>query len=247
MKNLIKTKLLCTLTVIFFNICAHSQVANGVDSPASTPQLGLLTKWDLSAWQNIYPHGEAKLFGEEIRLMSSGKNWFYLTKKTYKNFILELEVKMPDVKELSNSGVIFRAQIKKDESGSVAVGYQAEVDTSSRKWSGGLYDQGRRAWLHPKHKKRSNPDSDFKNNYSPEWTAERSSAYKHLEWNKYRIECRGSDIKIFVNDILTTHVMDVKDSEGYIGLQHHGSELFRSSGDRSNTVRFRKLKLRELE
>ena len=30
-----------------------------------------------------------------------------------------------------------------------AWGYQAEVDPSERKWSGGLYDEGRRKWLWP--------------------------------------------------------------------------------------------------
>ena len=48
----------------------------------------------LEQWQNLYNDGEAKLVDGEIELISK-HNWFYLTKKQYKNFILEAEVKMP--------------------------------------------------------------------------------------------------------------------------------------------------------
>lgn len=221
--------------------CAYAEKSD-------SPKINLIAKADLSDWQNIYKHGEAKVIDNEVQLISGGGNWFFLTKKKYKNFILEAEIKMPKVEEYSNSGIIFRAQIKKDKKGNtVAIGYQAEVDPSDRKWSGGLYDQGRRAWLHPKHAKRSKPDADFKKDHSPEWTDERANAYKHLEWNKYRIECRGSEIKIFVNDVLTTHVIDTKDAEGYIGIQHHGSKEFKKSGDRANTIKFRNLNITELD
>ena len=58
---------------------------------------------------------------------------------------LEAEIKLPLGK--ANSGFLFRSQ--KRENGSM-FGYQAEVDGSNRKWSGGLYDEGRRGWIHPK-------------------------------------------------------------------------------------------------
>ena len=64
---------------------------------------------------------------------------------------MEAEVKMPDVTEYSNSGIIFRAQLNGEKGKQQAMGYQAEVDPSDRKWSGGLYDQARRQWLHPLH------------------------------------------------------------------------------------------------
>lgn len=201
----------------------------------------------LTHWENVYSDGEAKIVKNEIQLISNG-NWFFLSKKQYSNFIFEAEILMPDVKEYSNSGFIFRAQVRphKNGNGQEAYGYQAEVDPSNRKWSGGLYDQGRRQWLNPLHKKRSNPDSDFIENKSTQWTDEKSNAYKHLQWNKYRIEAQGSEIKIFVNNVLTTHVIDVKDSQGYIGIQHHGSKAFKKNGDRENTVKFRNIKITEL-
>ena len=31
----------------------------------------------------------------------------------------------------------------------VCYGYQIEEDPSSREWSGGIYEEGRRGWLYP--------------------------------------------------------------------------------------------------
>lgn len=201
----------------------------------------------LSQFQNVYPYGEAEVVDDVIEIYSTG-NFFLLTKKTYKNFILNAEVKMPDVKEYNNSGIIFRAQLKKTNDGfKEAVGYQAEVDPSDRKWSGGLYDQARRDWLHPTHPTRSHPDHHFIRNLFSGWSKTHSNAYKPNDWNHYRIECRGSNIKIYLNDILTTHVIDTKDAQGLIGLQHHGSKELESKGKTDNVVRFRNVTIRELD
>lgn len=200
----------------------------------------------LSQFNNIYNYGSAEIKDGELILNSTG-NWFLTTKKAYKNFILTAEVLMPDVSEYSNSGIMFRGQLKTNDKGQEAMGYQAEVDPSARKWSGGLYDQARRQWLHPLHDTRSFPDADFAQNYLGGWSEEMAEAYRHLQWNQYRIECRGSDIKIYLNGVLTTHVKDTKDSQGFIGLQHHGSEILKTTGSTNNVVRFRNVFITELD
>jgi len=212
---------------------------------AASKSHNLLDK-ELSQFTNIYDFGNAEVIDDELVLNSTG-NWFFTTKKQYKNFILSAEVKMPDVSEYSNSGIMFRGQVKKGENGTEAMGYQAEVDPSDRKWSGGLYDQARRQWLHPKHDTRSFPDEDFKQNMLTTWSQEMANAYQHLEWNEYRIECRDSEIKIYVNDVLTTHVIDSKDQQGFIGLQHHGSHQLKETGKTNNVVRFRNVLITELD
>ena len=169
------------------------------------------------------------------------------TKKRYKDFILELEVKMPETSEYSNAGVIFRGQVKEGGKSKQIVGYQAEVDPSPRAWSGGLYDQGGRQWLYPLHDKRSKRDADFKESKEPKWSDEKKKLYKHTEWNKYRIECRGPEIKIFLNGVLTTHVIDTKIKEAHIAIQHHGSKVFAKSGDDKNAVLYRNISIEELE
>ncbi|RXM15286.1 DUF1080 domain-containing protein, partial [Citrobacter sp. AAK_AS5] len=62
-------------------------------------------------------------------------------------------------------------------------GYQVEIDQSDkRRWSGGIYEEGRRGWLFPL--ATNSPGG---------------RAYKIGEWNKYRIECIGGSIKTWVN------------------------------------------------
>ncbi|WP_394171824.1 3-keto-disaccharide hydrolase [Thalassotalea litorea] len=199
----------------------------------------------LSQFENVYPFGNATMVDGELHLQSES-NWFLTTRKTYQDFILTAEIKMPDVTEYSNSGFIFRGQIRDLDQGKVVVGYQAEVDPSPRRWSGGLFDQGRRQWLHPEHPVRSNRDKDFIKSYIANWNEELASTFKANAWNHYRIECRGTEIKITVNGILTTHIIDRKDSKGVIGLQHHGSKQLRETGKSDNIVRFRNIYIVEL-
>ncbi|MDO6719832.1 DUF1080 domain-containing protein [Psychrosphaera sp. 1_MG-2023] len=207
----------------------------------------LLLDKDLSHFDNVYSYGQARFVEGEV-LLQSTQNWFFTTKKSYRNFILTAEVLMPNVKEYSNSGIIFRGQIKEGDNGKYVVGYQAEVDPSPRKWTGGFFDQGRRKWLHPVHSnpKRSQRDSDFIKSFIPQWTEKHMSAYKHLDWNSIRIECVESEIKIYINDVLTTHVIDIKDKVGVIGLQHHGSKKLLKTGTTDNVVRFRNVEITEL-
>jgi len=228
-----KTALFITLVIFTFTHAVSAKVKNLIDK-------------DLSQFQNVYDYGSAMVNDGVIELNSTG-NWFLVTKKRYKNFILNAEVKMPDVAEYRNSGILFRAQLKPTQDGfQQAVGYQAEVDPSDRKWSGGLYDQARREWLHPTHPMRSHPDHHFVRNITPNWTEQRAEAYKALDWNAYRIEVRGSNIKIYLNDVLTTHVIDTTDADGFIGLQHHGSKELADTGKTNNVVLFRNVTIEEL-
>ena len=110
-------------------------------------------------------------------------------------------------------------------------GYQAECDGSERKWSGGLYDEGRRGWLHPKKPDDSQSGKAFREGPG--------QAFKRNDWNLYRIECKGDKITISVNGTLCTEYTDDADSEGYIGLQHHG--------EKGQTYRFRNPRIKVLK
>jgi hypothetical protein len=92
---------------------------------------------DLSGWRNPFTWGEAKVSDGEIHLQGDRK-FFLVTEKTYGDFIFEGEVFLPAGD--SNSGIMFRAHVAPNR----VWGYQAEVDgDEKRKWSGGLYDEGR--------------------------------------------------------------------------------------------------------
>mgnify|MGYP006286520141 FL=1 len=56
------------------------------------------------------------------------------------------------------------------------------------------------------------------------------------EWNTMTIECRGDEVKVWVNDELVNHGYDCTATEGQIAIQAEGSE-----------VEFRKLELTKLK
>ena len=160
-------------------------------------------------------------------------NSFLCTKRTYGDFILELEIKAD---EGLNSGVQIRSQCFDEPTpffwhgtnqtipaGRVH-GYQVEVDhRPERRWSGGIYEEGRRDWLYP-----------LATNSAA------SKAYKFGEWNRYRIVCVGDSLKTWINGVPAADLLDAMTLEGFIGLQVHGHPKA------GLQVRFRNLRLQDL-
>src|SRR5690554_2198593 len=132
-------------------------------------------------------------------------NTFLITDQEYTDFILELEIKVDH--ESSNSGVMVRGQYDpqgKEGKGRV-YGYQVELDPKERAWSAGIYDEARRGWLYPL---TLNPEA--------------RTAYKSNEFNAYRIEVIGNEIKTWLNGQEVAYLVDDTDAKGMIGLQVHG-------------------------
>ncbi len=131
-------------------------------------------------------------------------NTFLVTEKEYGDFILELEVMIEDT--TSNSGIQFRSHFDANANNGKGrvYGYQYELDPSVRRWTGGLYDEGRRDWLYPL---MLNPSGQ--------------NAYRHGVFNKVRIECIGTTIKTWVNNIPAAYLVDTFDRKGFIALQVH--------------------------
>ena len=168
----------------------------------------------LDGWKNPYTWGEATVTEGEIRLKAN-KKFFLVSEKSYGDFVFEAEIKMPEGK--ANSGFMFRCHVARNS----VTGYQAEVDPSDRKWAGGLYDEGRRKWLN-----------------SLEGQPEKQAAFDRAAWNKYRIECVGDRLRIWVNEVLTTDYRDPVDVAGPVALQHHG--------EKGKVYRFRNIRIKEL-
>ena len=180
--------------------------------------------------------GKAKYRFENGELVGTSQpntpNSFLCTTRGFTNFILELEFKVaPGL----NSGVQIRSQDTasqvewKDKTYKGAAGrvhgIQVEIDPSNRAWSGGLYEEGRRGWLH-----------DLKENEAAR------KAFKQNEWNKFRIEADGDHIKTAINDVPAANLHDPHSKSGFIALQVHGV------GGRTNDleVRFRNVRIKEL-
>ncbi|HAC22800.1 MAG TPA: DUF1080 domain-containing protein [Porphyromonadaceae bacterium] len=128
-------------------------------------------------------------------------NSFLATTETFKDFILEFEVKCDTS---LNSGVQFRSESLPTYQNGRVHGYQCEIDPSDRAWSGGVYDEARRGWL-----------ASLENN------PEGQKAYKKHGWNKYRIEADGNMIRIWLNGVNTANLYDSETPEGFIAFQVH--------------------------
>lgn len=189
---------------------------------------------NLDGWKNPYDHGTARAVNGEIHLLGD-KKFFLVTEESYENFQLIVEIHLPEGQ--ANSGVMFRANV---EPGKV-YGYQAECDGSDRRWSGGLYDEGRRKWLWPS-KSGNTEDEKFlaqeKESQAYFQKPEVRDALKRNDWNTYKILCNNDHIRIEVNGVVTTDVRDAMDKIGPIGIQHHG--------EKGQLYRFRKILLKKM-
>lgn len=148
-------------------------------------------------------------------------NSFMATKETYGDFILEFEVL---VENGLNSGVQFRSLSKPEYNNGRVHGYQCEIETSSRKWAGGVYDEARNGWLYP-------------------LTRNKKGRYAFVpgQWNHYRIEAIGPYIRTWVNGIQCANLVDETTAEGFIAFQVHGIRKQENSG---KTVRWKNIKIK---
>jgi len=187
------------LALVFVTLAAPVAV-----NAQSTPSLfdgKTLKGWHRLAGTADYKVENGAIVGTTV--LNSG-NTFLVTDKEYGDFILELDTKIES--KLSNSGVQTRSHF--DPAGhdgkGLVYGRQFEIDPSDRKWSGGIYDEGRRDWLYPLdlHEKAK-------------------EAFKVGEYNHIRIECIGNEMRTWINGVAIADVVDTVDSKGFIGLQVH--------------------------
>lgn len=190
-----KQRIIFTLAGLFF--------ASSLLAQSWTPLFDgkTLNGWKRLAGTAEYTVEDGAIVGTNVP--NSG-NTFLVTEKAYGNFILELDVKIMDT--TSNSGVQVRSHY--DPAGHQGkgrvYGCQFEVDPSARRWSGGIYDEGRRDWLYPGS---LNPKAQ--------------DAFKVGAYNHVRIECIGNEMKTWVNDRAVAYLVDTVDHNGFIGLQVH--------------------------
>lgn len=159
----------------------------------------------------VWTPGPDEVFGE----VGGGAQSFLVSEQSFGDFLLEVELRNEDQ---GNSGIQVRSQLT---DGGRLFGYQIEIDPSDRAWSGGLYDEARRGWI---------------DNLADDDVAQ--AAFRHGEWNHYRIECVGPSIKAWVNGLPTADVLDTLDLSGRIALQIHSGH--------NSSMRWRHLRLTDL-
>tara|TARA_X000000950_G_scaffold39724_3_gene42857 strand:- start:5388 stop:6083 length:696 start_codon:yes stop_codon:yes gene_type:complete len=189
-------------------------------------EVQLFNGTDLDGWVN---YGGGKFYVEDDCIVAESidglPNTFLHTEKKYQDFVLEFDVKLDTV---LNSGVQIRSNIyekktttirwggKFDEDGNKSTierkwpagrfwGYQIEIDPTSRAWSGALYEEGGRGFLH-----------------TPGVNETVKAAFKPLEWNHFKVHVKGDHIQSWINDVMIADVYDDLTADGFIALQLHG-------------------------
>ena len=176
---------------------------------------------DLDGWKKVGGGATYHIEGDTIvGEVGPGANTFLRTEKTYTDFIFAVDFKL---EVPGNSGIQFRSHQKEDAKDNGRVfGYQMEIDPSDRKWSGGIYDEGRRGWLY-----------DLKDK------PQAQAAFKKDDWNTYVIKAQGDHLQTWVNGTPVANLHDATDAEGFLALQVH-------SGSAGKIV-WKNVKVKELE
>ena len=203
---------------------------------------------NLNGWLN---YGGGKFYVENNCIVAEAitglPNTFLHTEKKYQNFELQFDVKLDTV---LNSGVQIRSNIYQNDTETVRWGgrfdqegqkdlkniirkagtfwgYQIEIDPTSRAWSGAIYEEAGRGFLH-----------------TPGINQKVKSAFKPLEWNHYKIRVKDNHIQSWVNGVIIGDVYDDLTVNGYIALQLHsiGKNKIRAN----KKIRWKNLSLKEL-
>ena len=184
----------CIFNLLFFVLCIQAYGQNWEP---------LFNGKNLEGWKIVGGPAEFEIDdGILIGSAKSGKlNTFLSTEKSYSDFILELEIFLPN---MLNSGIQFGINTTDEANGTRVFRYQCEIDPDPRKWTGGIYDEGRRKWIYPLSR---NPKAQ--------------DAFQLAKWNTIRIEAYGNEINTFVNGQHASRLVDDLTSTGIIGLQVH--------------------------
>jgi hypothetical protein len=233
-----------TVILTLLGLAACSEYSN--KKPESSQTTALFDGTSLAGWQNF---GGGKFYVEDGMIVGEAAlgfpNSFLATEKLYDNFELEVDFK---VDPLLNSGIQIRSNVYPEETTTVRWGgtfnddgsknvldkvwekgrfwgYQIEIDPTERAWSGTLYEEGGRGFLH-----------------TPGENEAAKNAFKAEDWNHFRIIANGDHFQTWLNGVPDVH--DSLTTTGYIALQLHG--IGKSTAKIGQKVRWKNLKLKEL-
>lgn len=192
----------------------------------TTPQgwTAIFNGRDLDGWKPFLPGGEDPAGTWSVAdgvLVCTGRPIGYIrTEKTYRNFELTLEWRFDPAKGAGNSGVLLRVQ-EPDKVWPTSIEAQLHSGNAGDIWNIGEFPMDTA-------KERTNGRRTIK---------EHASSEKPLgEWNRYRIVMDGTELKLFVNNVLQNVASNCKTVPGFIALQSEGA-----------AIEFRRIELREIE
>ena len=156
------------------------------------------------------------------RSVVNSPNSFLCTREQFGDFVLEYDVWLGSP---LNSGVQIRSIADSAIKGGRVHGTQIEIDPTPRRWSGGIYDESRRGWLH-----------------TLDGQPAAQAAFHMGTWNRFRVEAIGPSIRTWVNGIPAANIMDDLTPRGIIALQVH--DIGNDSSQAGQIVRFRNVRIR---
>lgn len=193
-------------------------------------------RWNAGEWEQplaqpsdwVVRGGRASFRWDDSTLVGTSvpnsPNSFLTSRELFDDFELVYSVR---VDPRLNSGVQIRSEVVggfEKRSGGLR-GYQVEIDPSDRAYSGGLYEERARGWLHPL---AANPAA--------------RRAFRNNDWNRFRVVARGPVVETWINGVPAGAIFDAERRSGRLGFQVHGV------GDETlpMTVEFRDVQLRRL-
>ena len=185
--------------------------ARSTDGPADPDGVGVIELFDgktLAGWTRR--GGEADYRVEDGAIVGRTRpgqpNSFLCTDAVYSDFELTFEFQVDDE---ANSGVQFRSRSLPEYRKGQVHGYQFEIDTTTRAWTGGIYEEGRRGWL-----------ANLVENEAAR------TAFRPRAWNLGRIRAEGTRIRTWLNDVpaadLSERLFPDAIPKGFVALQVHG-------------------------
>lgn len=185
----------------------------GLAMAADNSDVELFDGKTLNGWRALGGGADYKV--SEGAIVGSSRpgipNSFLVTEGTFSDFILELDTRQDGGP--TNSGVQFRSKSEAAFENGRVYGYQADIDPSDRAWSGSIYEEAKRGWF-----------------YTGELNPPSKLLYKYGQWNHYRIEAIGPQMRVWINGQPVAHVIDDALKEGFIGLQVHSIDKPEDAG-----------------
>ena len=180
------------------------------DKKNKNPWKTIFNGKDFTNWKIVGSTGHAEVKDSAFwchMTANTTEHTFVTTKEKYSDFILEMDV---NTDPGYNTGILLRCVDKPADCDTCKVslyGYQVKIDPSpTRCWTGGIFDDFGASWHWL---------------YDLSKDEQARKAYQIGKWNHFRVEAIGTSIKVWVNGIPTTHLINQKYSKGYIALKIH--------------------------
>jgi len=202
-------------------------IASVASAQSGGPQwVSLFNGRDLTGWTIKGDKGKVWVENGEIvghEVTNTTEHTFVCTEQKFGDFILEADAKIDGP---VHSGFMLRSEDAPAEAKIRLLAYQVKIDPTTRRWTGGIFDDfgPNWTWLY-----------DLSNNVPGQ------AAYHTNEWNHFRMEAIGPSLKVWVNGVPACNLVDDKYTNGYIAMKIH--QLNVRAEDQNYLLHFKNIRI----